>query len=72
MPVHICAVGKVLYVHHVDVTARKALAYAAGINDTSTYVFDDAREGGIIAPLQFCISLECPWSVESWRMKPFK
>ena len=60
MPVHSSAVGKVLDVHHVDMTARKALAYAAGIDDTSTYVFDDAREGGIIAPPQFCVSLEWP------------
>ena len=60
MPVHSSAVGKVLDVHHVDMTARKALAYAARIDDTSTYVFDDAREGGIIAPPQFCVSLEWP------------
>ena len=50
MPVHIYAIAKVLCVHHVDITALKALAYAAGINDTSTFLFDGAREGGIIAP----------------------
>ena len=60
MPVHTSAVGKVLDVNHVDMTARKALAYAAGIDDTSTHVFDDARECGIIAPPQFCVSLEWP------------
>ncbi len=60
MPVHTSAVGKVLDVNRVDMTARKALAYAAGIADTATAVFDDAREGGIIAPPPFCVSLEWP------------
>ena len=60
MPVHASAVGKALDVNIVDMTARKALAYAAGIADTAPAVFDDDREGGIVAPPQFCVSLEWP------------
>lgn len=60
MPAHTSAVGAVLDVNNVDMTVRKALAYAAGIADTTTQVFDDDREGGIIAPPQFCVSLEWP------------
>lgn len=60
MPVHTSAVGKVLDVSMADMTARKALAYAAGIADTAAEVFDDDRDGGIVAPPQFCVSLEWP------------
>lgn len=60
MPVHTSAVGKTLDVNRVDMTARKALAYAAGIAETATAMFDDDQEGGIVAPPQFCVSLEWP------------
>ncbi|MBT6427439.1 MAG: hypothetical protein HOK30_07245, partial [Rhodospirillaceae bacterium] len=58
MPAHTAAAGSELDVNNVVMTARKALAYAAGIMDTSTAVFDDDRPEGIIAPPQFCVSLE--------------
>ncbi|MBT4490247.1 MAG: hypothetical protein HOH61_17675 [Rhodospirillaceae bacterium] len=60
MPAHTAAAGSELDVNNVVMTARKALAYAAGIMDTSTAVFDDDRPEGIIAPPQFCVSLEWP------------
>jgi acyl dehydratase len=60
MPAHADAAGSELDVNNVTMTARKALAYAAGIMDTSAAVFDDDRPGGIIAPPQFCVSLEWP------------
>jgi acyl dehydratase len=60
MPAHAAAAGSELDVNNVTMTARKALAYAAGIMDTSAAVFDDDRPGGIIAPPQFCVSLEWP------------
>ncbi len=60
MPAHTAAAGSELDVNNVAMTARTALAYAAGIMDTSSQVFDDDRADGIIAPPQFCVSLEWP------------
>ena len=60
MPAYTAAAGSKLDINNVAMTARKALAYAAGIMDTSTTVFDDDRPEGIIAPPQFCVSLEWP------------
>ena len=60
MPAHAAAAGSELDVNNVAMTARKALAYAAGIMDSSIRVFDDDRPGGIVAPPQFCVSLEWP------------
>ena len=60
MPAHAAAAGSELDISKTTVTARKALAYAAGIMDTSTQVFDDDRPGGITTPPQFCVSLEWP------------
>jgi acyl dehydratase len=60
MPAHTAAAGSELDSHNVALTARKALAYAAGIMDTSGQVFDDDRPDGIIAPPQYCVSLEWP------------
>jgi len=60
MPAHTAAAGSELDLNNVAMTTRMALAYAAGIADTSTRVFDDDREGGIMAPPQFCVTLEWP------------
>jgi len=60
MPAHSNAVGVELDVNNVDLTVRKALAYAAGIADITDQVFDDARDGGIIVPPPYCVSLEWP------------
>ncbi|SVE35117.1 uncharacterized protein METZ01_LOCUS487971, partial [marine metagenome] len=60
MPAHSSAAGSELDISTTTVTARKALAYAAGIMDTSTQVFNDDRPGGITTPPQFCVSLEWP------------
>ena len=60
MPAHSNAVGVELDINNVDMTARKALAYAAGIADITDQVFDDNRDGGIIVPPAFCVSLEWP------------
>ena len=50
MPAHTAAAGSELDISKTTVTARKALAYAAGIMDTSTQVFHDDRPGGITTP----------------------
>lgn len=60
MPLNTSAVGTTLDAVETDMTVRKALAYAAGIADTTTRVFDDDRDGGIIAPPQYCVALEWP------------
>jgi acyl dehydratase len=43
-----------------DVTARRILAYAAGIGDTNPRYIDDAATMGIVAHPAFCVSLEWP------------
>ena len=53
MPAHTGAVGSELDISQTIVTARRALAYAAGIMDTNARVFDDDRPRGIIAPHNF-------------------
>jgi acyl dehydratase len=60
MPVRTSAIGMALDVVETELTARKALAYAAGIADCSDAVFDDARTGGIVVPPPFCVSPEWP------------
>lgn len=60
MPVQTSAVGAKLDVVEIEMTARKTLAYAAGIMDTSAEVFDDDRAGGIIVPPPFVVSPEWP------------
>lgn len=60
MPLNTSAVGTTLDAVEADMTVRKALAYAAGIADTTTRIFDDDRVGGIVAPPQYCVALEWP------------
>jgi acyl dehydratase len=60
MPIRSDAVGSKLGGRDVEVSARDILAYAAGIGATEPGYFDDAREGGIVAPPPFCVSLEWP------------
>jgi acyl dehydratase len=43
-----------------EISARRLLAYAAGLGETGDLVFDDAREGGIVGLPPFCVSLEWP------------
>ncbi len=58
MPISSTAVGHELPESRRSIAVRDALAYAAGIGDTSRQVFDDAA--GVVAPPQFCVSLEWP------------
>ena len=58
MPISSSAVGHELPESRREIAVRDTLAYAAGIGDTSSLVFDDAA--GVVAPPQFCVSLEWP------------
>ena len=60
MPVLASAVGARLAPREVEVSARQLLAYAAGVGEIDPVYFDDARDGGIVAPPAFCVSLEWP------------
>lgn len=46
--------------HVVAVSTRMTTAYAAGIGAVEDLYLDDARPGGVIAPLPFIVSLEWP------------
>ncbi len=59
MPISTAAAGTRLPSSTLEVTVREILAYAAGIGDTSSEVFDDRREG-LLAPPQLCVRLEWP------------
>ena len=43
-----------------DTTARRLMAYAAGIGAVDECYFDDLRAGGIVGHPAFCVSLEWP------------
>lgn len=60
MSISTAAAGSELPAAMRAITAREALAYAAGIGDTCETVFDDARGEGIAAPPTYCVSLEWP------------
>lgn len=62
MPINSAAAGCAVEPYDVDVDVRKCLAYAAGMGETADVYFDDARPGGIVAPLAYVVSLEWPAS----------
>ena len=58
----------------VEVSARRAMAYAAGIGDTNPRYLDDTRPGGPIAPPMLAIALTWPLASqfsEFWDVKDF-
>jgi len=60
MAIHTSAVGTKRSSDRVVVSARRLLAYAAGLGATAEALFDDAREGGMVGLPPFCVSLEWP------------
>ena len=60
MPLSADAVGRAGEPEIRLVDARSTLAYAAAIGDPNPRYLDDAAPGGVVAPPQFCVSLE--WS----------
>jgi len=60
MPIRATALGQAAGESVAEVTARRTLAYAAGIGAEDACYFDDLREGGVLAPPPFCVSLEWP------------
>lgn len=64
MPLSSAAVGSSTQPHDVDVTARRIIAYAAGLGETDACYLDDAATKGIVAHPAFCVSLEWPAALE--------
>lgn len=62
MPIRAAAVGCAVDPYEVEIDARKCLAYAAGVGELSDVYFNDAREGGIVAPPAMVVRLEWPAS----------
>ncbi|MEK9752760.1 MAG: MaoC/PaaZ C-terminal domain-containing protein [Rhodospirillaceae bacterium] len=62
MPIRAAAVGFEIGPYESELTARRALAYAATLGETADIHFSDAREGGIIAPPMMVIPIEWPAS----------
>lgn len=60
MPVRSAAVGAQAEPHVVEITVRRAQAFAAGVGDANPAYMDDAAEGGMIAPPAMCAALEWP------------
>ncbi len=60
MPLSTAATGNSLAEATREIAVRDVLAYAAGIGDTADATFDDTRDGGIVAPPSYCVSLEWP------------
>jgi len=62
MPIRAAAVGHEIGPFPTKLTTRRILAYAAGLGETADVFFDDARDGGIVAPPMMVIPLEWPMS----------
>lgn len=62
MPINASAVGAETEPYDIDVTARRCLAYAAGLGLTNDVYFDDAGPGGIIASPAMVVAMEWPAS----------
>lgn len=60
MPLSADIVGHILPERLIEVTPRRALAYAAAIGDDTAACFDDAADGFTVHPA-YCVSLE--WQV---------
>ncbi len=60
MPVVSSAVGATTTMPVIAITARRLLAYAAGLGDPNPHYMDDAAPDGIVAHPAFCTALEWP------------
>ena len=57
MPLCSAAVGSLTPPHLVEVTAPRAIAYAAGLGDSHPRYLDDAAMQGILAHPAFCVAV---------------
>ena len=64
MPLCSAAIGSSSQSHDIDVSARRMIAYAAGLGETAPCYLDDAASEGIVAHPAFCVSLEWPPALE--------
>ena len=53
-------------VFETEVTARRAMNYAAALDDGNPRYFDDTRPGGIIAPPMLAVALPLETSRLAW------
>jgi acyl dehydratase len=59
-------VGLRLKPYRTQVTARRAMNYAAAVGDANPLYFDDEREGGTLAPPMLSSALTWPVSSQIW------
>ena len=71
MPVLSTAVGSEIGPYEEELTTRDSLAYAAGLGETSSIYFDDARADGIFAHPMMVMPLEWPVSRDLRSMPSF-
>jgi acyl dehydratase len=67
MPIRTSGVGTSCEPQLLEVDARRTLAYAAGIGDANPRYLDDASDD-VIAPPQFCVSVEWPAVLANGRI----
>lgn len=70
MPISSQAVGSTTTLPITEISARRILAYAAGIGDTNARYLDDAAPAGIVAHPAFCVALEWPAAVVLREQSP--
>jgi len=62
-PIPAAAAGADMGRRTVEITKRMTMAYAAGIGAVDPAFLDDARPGGVVAPLSLSASLEWPMMI---------
>jgi acyl dehydratase len=70
MPISSQAVGSTTTLPIMEVSARRILAYAAGLGDTHPHYLDDATPAGVVAHPAFCVALEWPAAVALREQSP--
>jgi acyl dehydratase len=70
MPISSQAVGSTTTLPITEISARRIIAYAAGLGDTNPRYLDDAAAAGIVAHPAFCVALEWPAAVALREQSP--
>ena len=71
MPILSSAVGSETGPYEKELTTRHVLAYAAGLGETASIYFDDARAGGIVSHPMIVMPLEWPVSRDLRELPTF-
>ena len=71
MPILSSAVGSEIGPYEKELTTRHVLAYAAGLGETASIYFDDARAGGVVSHPMIVMPLEWPVSRDLRELPTF-